>query len=195
MLIDDVLPGFDVTRVESTLVTAPADAVYRAALDIDFVAAVGDDPFIGVLFALRGIPDRVLQALGVRDAPPAPESMRLADLAPSGDWVRLGEDPGREIVFGAVGRFWNGPIAWEQTSQDTFMTVDAPGCARIVANLAVHPYSPDRVLLTYEARTAATDDEGRRGVERYWRFASPFVGLVMRRMLRAIRIRAEAASR
>lgn len=51
----------------------------------------------------------------------------------------------------------------------------------------------DRVLLTYQARTAATDDEARRGVQRYWRVLSPFIGLVLRGVLRAIRRHAETS--
>lgn len=46
--------------------------------------------------------------------------------------------------------------------------------------------------MTYEARTAATDDAARRGVRRYRRVLSPFVGTVLRGVLRGIRRRAEA---
>ena len=102
----------------------------------------------------------------------------------------MAEDPGREIVFGAVGRFWNGPIEWRTTSAETFASVTDPDTARIAANLAVLPYSGGRVLLTYETRTAATDESARQGVERYWRFLSPFVGIVLRAVLRDIRRRA-----
>jgi hypothetical protein len=80
-----------------------------------------------------------------------------------------------------------------QSTPETFASADAPGSARIAASLAVHPYSLDHVLLTYEARTTATDDQARRGVRRYWRVLSPFVGLVLRGVLRAIRRRAETS--
>jgi hypothetical protein len=193
MLIDEVLPSFDVTRVDTIVVAAPAEEVYRTALALDLVQVVRDDPRVRVLFALRGIPDRVMHLLGKRPAAPAPEAMRLGDLPLEGEWIRLGEDPGHEIVFGAVGRFWKGPIQWQQSTPETFASADTPGSARIAASLAVHPYSQDRVLLTYEARTAATDHQARRGVQRYWRVLSPFVGLVMRGVLRATRRRAETS--
>jgi hypothetical protein len=192
MLIDDVLPEFDVTRVESTVVSAPPDVVYRVALDLDMVQMARDDALVGFLFAVRGLPDQVLHLLGRRPAPEPPASMRLADLPSEGEWARLAEDPGREIVFGAVGRFWNGPIEWRTTSAETFASVTDPDTARIAANLAVLPYSGGRVLLTYETRTAATDESARQGVERYWRFLSPFVGIVLRAVLRDIRRRAES---
>jgi hypothetical protein len=191
MLIDDVLPDFDVTRVDTIVVAAPADEVYRIALELDLVQVVRDDPLVGFLFAMRSIPDRLMRMFGRQPASSASPSMRLGDLPLEGDWIRLGEDPGHEIVFGAVGRFWKGPIQWQQSTADTFAAPTDPGTARIAANLAVHPYSSDRVLVTYEARTAATNDEARQGVQRYWRFLSPFIGLVRRGVLRAIRRRAE----
>jgi hypothetical protein len=192
MLIDDVLPTFDVTRVDTIVVTASADDVYRAALELDLVQVARDKALVSLLFAVRSVPDRLMHALGRQQAPPAPQSMRLGDLPVEGEWIRLAENPGREIVFGAAGRFWNGPIQWQQTTPQTFAAFDSPDSARIAANLAVHPYAPDRVLLTYEARTAATDEHARRGIERYWRLLSPFVGLVMRAVLHAIKQRAAA---
>jgi hypothetical protein len=47
------------------------------------------------------------------------------------------------------------------------------------------------VLLTYEARTSATDAAARRGLHRYWRFLSPFIGVVLRGVLRGVRRAAE----
>ena len=32
--------------------------------------------------------------------------MRLEEMPDHGDWVKLAEEPEREIVFGAIGRFW-----------------------------------------------------------------------------------------
>jgi hypothetical protein len=189
MLIDEVLPQFDVTRVDVVVVTGAPEDVYHALLDYDMVDVTRDDRLIGALFAVRGIPDRVMRLLGKRPQPPPVTSMRLADLPAEGEWVRLGEEPGREMVFGAAGRFWGGPIQWEQTTRETFGSFDAPGSARIAANLAVHPYSPGRVLVTYETRTAATDDRARRGICRYWRLLSPFIGIVLRGVLNGVKER------
>jgi len=195
MLLDDVLPDFDVTRVDAVVIRAPAEDVYRIACDVDLVEVVREDRLVGTLFALRSIPDDILRRL--RRSAPAPEvaSMRLSDLGDEGEWIRLGEDPGREFVFGAAGRFWNGPIQWNRIARVSFADAAAPGTARIAANLAVHPYSRDRVLLTYEARTAAADGDSRAGVQRYWWFLSPFIGVVLRSVLRAVKRRAEAGAR
>ncbi len=193
MLIDEVLPQFDVTRVDVVVVKGTPEEVYRAVLDYDMVDITRQDRVIAALFAVRGIPDRVVHVLGRRPSTAPVTSMRLADLASEGEWIRLGEDPGREIVFGAAGRFWGGPIRWERITRETFASFQAPDSARIAANLAVLPYSPGRVLLTYETRTLATDDRARRGIGRYWRVLSPFIGMVLRGVLNGVRHRVEAA--
>lgn len=191
MLIDEVLPSYDVTRVDTVVVAAPADAVYRAAVEVDLVRVVADAPLLRVLFAVRGVPDRLRRLAGRAGPPPEVATMRLADLPEEGEWVRLAEEPGREIVFGAAGRFWNGPIEWQRITPAAFAGFAAPGSARIAADLAVHPLGDDRVLLTYEARTAATDAAARRGIRRYWKVLSPAIGVVLRGVLRAVQRRAE----
>lgn len=193
MLIDEVLPQFDVTRVDIVFVNGAPEDVYGALLDYDMMEVTREDRLIGALFAVRGIPDRVMRVLGKRHQPAPVRSMRLADLPSEGEWVRLGEDPGREIVFGAAGRFWAGPIQWERITPEIFASFKAPGSARIAANLAVHPYSPGRALLSYETRTAATDDRARRGVRRYWRLLSPFIGIVLRGVLHGVKQQVETS--
>jgi hypothetical protein len=88
MLIDDVLPTFDVARVDTIVVAASADEVYRTALELDLVQVVRDDPLVAVLFAIRSVPDSLMRALGKRQAQPAVESMRLGDLPLEGEWIR-----------------------------------------------------------------------------------------------------------
>ncbi|MGZ4435959.1 MAG: hypothetical protein ACXVW7_20405 [Trebonia sp.] len=193
MLIDEVLPQFDVSRVDIVVVNGAPEDVYRALLEYDMVDVTRDDRLIGALIAVRGIPDRVMRVLRNRPGPAPMTSIRLADLPSEGEWVQLGEDPGREIVFGAAGRFLSGPIQWERINRETFASFEAPGSARIAANLAVHPYSPGRVLLTYETRTAATDARARRGIRRYWRLLSPFIGIVLRGVLHGVKKRVETS--
>lgn len=191
MLIDEVLPTFDVNRVDIVMVNGAPEDVYRALLDYDLVDLPRDDRLIGALFAVRDIPDRVVRLLNKRPAPAPVSSMRLVDLPSEGEWVKLGEDPGNEIVFGAAGRYWNGPIRWQQIEKETFASFVAADSARIAANLAVTPYAAGRVLLSYEARVAATDDGARRGIRRYWRLLSPFIGIVLRGVLHGVKKKVE----
>ena len=72
--------------------------------------------------------------------PPAPETMRLCDLAAHGDWVLLGEDRPREVAFGAIGRFWGGETVWEQIDAGGFAAFAAPGYAKLACNFSLRPY-------------------------------------------------------
>jgi hypothetical protein len=76
-----------------------------------------------------------------------------------------------------------------------FAAFDEPGWGKIAANLSVRPYGNGRSLLSYEARTAMTDEESRKRFGRYWTVVSPFVGVIMQATLRTVRADAESERR
>jgi hypothetical protein len=190
MLLDRLLPEYDATRIEHRVVAGSQAEVYAVALRVDFLDAVRRNPGVRALFAVRAGAERVVSAVrpaGVAvAAPPEPDALRLADLPEHGDWVRLGEDPPTEIAFGVIGRFWAGATVWEQIDASDFASFDRPGYAKIGANLSFRPYGERQTLVSYEARTQATDASSRRAFLRYWRVSSPFVGVVMRSTLAVI---------
>ena len=75
----------------------------------------------------------------------------------------LGERAGTEIAFGAVGVFWHPQIEWHDVARDDFAAFAEPGFGKIACNFSVRPYGAGATLLSYECRTATTDDESRRG--------------------------------
>ncbi|MFD0352027.1 hypothetical protein ACFQ0M_49490 [Kitasatospora aburaviensis] len=87
--------------------------------------------------------------------------------------MALGENPGRELVFGAVGRPWQPSIEWRRVESRDFTPFDEPDWAKMAAALVVHPYGTSRSLLTYEARTACTDPASDARFGRYWALVSP----------------------
>jgi hypothetical protein len=143
---------------------------------------------VRALFALRAAGERVA-AVARRSTlvnPPPPTALRLADLPKHGEWVRLGEDPPNEFAFGVIGRFWGGTTTWKQVDSSAFTSFASPGYAKIVADLSLRPYGRRRTVLSYEARTQATDEAARRAFLRYWTLVSPGVGVVMRSALAVI---------
>lgn len=188
MLLDSLMPEFDATRIEHRVIDAhPAD-VYEVAIHVDFLDAMRRSPIVRGLFALRAAAERV--AATVRRSqmvsPPEPAALRLVEMPEHGDWVRLGADPPNEFAFGVIGRFWAGATAFEQIYSSAFRSFDRPGYAKIAASLSLRPYGDQRTLLSYEARTQATDETARRAFLRYWTFVSPGVGVVMRSLLALI---------
>jgi hypothetical protein len=194
MLLDRLLPEYDAARVDHRIVDGGQDAVYRAVMEADFVRAWKESPAVSVLFGVRQSLERVAATVRGRSAKPPDEigSLRLADMPGHGDWVLLGEDPPREVAFGVIGHFWSGETTWEQIDAADFSAFDRPGYGKIACNFSLRPYGAERTLVSYEARTQATDDAARHGFLRYWRPLSPAIGVVMRSQLRVIADQAAA---
>jgi hypothetical protein len=197
MLIERLLPHYDAIRVEHKLLPAEPAQVWRAVLDADFMRTAEEVPAVRLLFGARSAAERALAAVRGQSAPAEPEleSMRLGELPIRGEWVLLGQDPPREIAFGAVGRFWAGESVWEEIAAGDFAGFDRPGLAKIAANFSLRPYGAARTLLSYECRTKGTDPSATRAFMRYWRPLSPFIGVVLRAQLRTVESTLEEAPR
>lgn len=190
MLVDEILPDDDVKLVRSTVVEADAqttyDAIERARMD--------EDPVLRSIGWLRRLPERALALF--EGASPEPETTyeTIGDLFDADGCIRLAEDPGRELVVGAVGRFWS-PGEPLETGLDrtAFEAFDRPGFARCVLDLTVHPRGPDRSLLVLEVRALATRDRSRQALTRFSRFVEPAAGLIARRALAVVQATAEGA--
>lgn len=185
MILDRLMPEFDATRIEHRVVDGTLEEAYAAVRHADFVKAWKEKRSVGLLFSLRSVAEGVVAQ--VRGSRPTeveePASLRLADLEAQGEWMLLGEDPPREIAFGVIGRFWGGETFWRNSVDIEFAGFSEPGFARIGCNFSLRDYADGRTLVSYEARTQATDPDARSAFLRYWRLVSPFVGVVMRAQL------------
>ena len=174
-LADDFLPVYDVSDAVATVADADRQTAWRALLDVDLLKLGREAPLVGMLGALRMLPEVVGHLLhGERPAKP-PASMRLRDL-PSipmseGGWILLGEHPGEQIALGLVGKFWRPVIEFARiTSAEEFRAFDEPGFAKTVYELSTREVDDDRTLLSGLMRTATTDEHARRWFRRYWTF-------------------------
>jgi hypothetical protein len=172
---DEFLPVYDVSDAVATVADADPGTAWRALVDVDLLKVGREAPVVGMLGALRMLPEIIGHLL--HGEPPAkpPESMRLRDL-PSlpmyeGGWILLGEREGHEIALGLVGKFWRPVIEWAPvTSADEFRDFDEPGFAKTVYDLSVREVGSNRTLLSGLMRTATTDEHARRWFRRYWTF-------------------------
>lgn len=193
MLLEQLLPSFDATAIVHRLIAGELDTVHEALLATDLLDIPQTNPAVRGLFAARGAGERLINTLMSRPTPEAavPDSMRLADLSETGDWVKLGADPPHEFAFGVIGRFWGGETVWEQIDAADFATFTRPGYAKIVCEISLRPYGSRHTLVSYEARTLALDPDSRATLLRYWRLVNPGVRIVMQAFLKA----AEAQAR
>jgi hypothetical protein len=178
LLIDEFVPVWDATLRFTVIAEADATTTWEALQAVDLMRV--RTPLTAAAFWVRGAMDRIGRARrGAEAAPPPPEHLTLEDGLPG--WSVLGEQPGHELVLGAIGRFWTGEITWhDPVDPATFADFREPGWGRIAAGFSVRPYGEDRALLTYDVRTATTDADSRRRFARYWRLVRPFVGHLMR---------------
>ncbi|WP_276256167.1 hypothetical protein [Halomontanus rarus] len=189
MLIDRHLPEYDVTTIRHRVVDADPETTYEAMLTADLLDT---GPIVRALGALRNVPMVIASRIRGGSGAPPPERMRFADVPRTDEWTLLDEAPGEEFVFGAVGKFWRPAIEWRRIDPEEFSAFDEPGYAKLAIGLSVRPYGEGRTLLSYEARTATTDDRARRNFRRYWRVIGPFAGYLMSRALERIAADAEA---
>jgi hypothetical protein len=172
---EEFLPAYDVSDAVAATVEADRQAAWRALLDVDLLKVGREAPLVGMLGALRMLPEIVGHLLhGERPAKP-PESMRVRDL-PSipmyeGGWILLGERTGEEIALGLVGKFWRPTIEFASIgTAEEFRSFAQPGFAKTVYDLAANELDPDTTLLSGLMRTATTDEYARRWFRRYWTF-------------------------
>jgi hypothetical protein len=178
MIIDRQLPVYDVVVAEHLVVDADPVTTFTAARELDFLTVRA--PLMDVAMWMRGLPDRLHRRL----VPPMAH-LRLAQGVGLPGWLSLGEHPGRELVFGAVGKFWQPTIEWRDVPEADFAAFDEPGWGKIACNFTVMP-SGDGTVLTYECRTATTDPVSRRRFARYWWLIRPFAAYIMRASLGTI---------
>jgi hypothetical protein len=184
MLIESAMPRFDTVIAEHVVVAADPTTTFHAARTLDVLTV--RTPLLAASMWIRGLPDR----WSGKAAAPLPRLV-VADGGLPG-WLVLGEQPGREIAFGAVGRFWQPVIEWRDVAQAEFSRFAEPGWGKIAANFSVLPYGGNSTLLSYECRTVTTDPESRRRFLRYWWLIRPFVGHIMRATLNQIKANAES---
>ncbi|MEU5265548.1 nitroreductase/quinone reductase family protein [Amycolatopsis sp. NPDC021455] len=173
LLIDRFLPRFDVTLTEHVVADAGLAETWQAVRDLDLMRV--RSPLTHLAVFARNTPAQLKPFAG--------------DTALPG-WLRLGETPGREVVLGAVGRFWQPGAEWYDVRAMTpagFAAFTEPDWGRITAAISVRPYGLSRTLVTCEARTATTDPVSARRFARYWWLVRPFVRFVMQATLRTIR--------
>jgi hypothetical protein len=172
MLLDEFLPVYDVSDSVATVVNADLSTTWDALMEVDLIDVGRQRRAVGMLAALRALPEMVTRLLHGESLPHAPTRLRLRDsgaIPPSlGGWVLLGERPGEEIALGLVGKFWLPVIEFASVDRKDFRDFAQPGYAKTVYALSARALSPRQTLLTGVMRTATTDEQARRWFRCYW---------------------------
>jgi hypothetical protein len=171
-LADQFVPIFDVSDSVGIVVNADVATTWNALLETDLIEVGRQKPMVGVLGALRGLPDVLGSLLHGERPAPLPDSMRLKDLVHlpmnKGGWLLLGERPHEELALGLVGKFWRPIITFAETTAEGFSQFSEPGYAKTVYALSVAPIDAGHTFLRGTMQTATTDAHARRRFGQYW---------------------------
>lgn len=172
-LYEELLPVFDNSDELAVLVEADVPTTWRALLGTDLLEVGKTHRLVGVLGAVRMLPELAQGLIHGETPGEMPESMRLGELGDvatgDGGWAKLGERDGTEIAFGLVGKFWKPVIEYRAVEAADFTSFDEPGIAKTVYAFKLTP-APGGTLLTAVMRTATTDEHSRKWFRRYWTY-------------------------
>ena len=181
-LINWFMPVADIIERHETLVHAPAEVVWDVAKTFDMQSV----PLIRAIIWMRG------KLLGATPLPTRRSQGLVAETLGMG-WGVLAEQPGRELVVGAVTQPWQANVKFTAIPPDRFAAFAEPNLVKIVWTLEVEPLGPSLTRFRTETRAVATDGSGQRKFLRCGRWAG--IGMVMIRWLLLPALRREAERR
>jgi len=181
-LINRFMPDYSLRQVDRVPVEVEPDHAYRIVRGIDIQRLA----FVRALFRLRTLPDR-LQATFRHGSVPPVASSRIEDITRTGSgFVLLGEEPGREVVVGSAGKFWQPTINFASVTAETFSSFSDPGFGKLAWCLRVDPRAGGGSWVGVEVRVAATDAASLARFRRYWWLIGRFSHAIRRGLLHTL---------
>ncbi len=177
--LDEFAPAWQFHEVHAIRIAAPPARVFEAVRRVraDEIAL-----FRALTWIRRGgrpLPSSILDA-GDREP--------LIDVAVRGGFLRLADDPPRELVIGTVVLAPHGTRGI--LTPEVFQKPLPPGFALATMNFLVTADGPDGSIMSTETRVFATSAAASRRFAAYWRVIYPGSAIIRRMWLRAIEQRA-----
>lgn len=184
MLLDDVMPAWHFRERHVTAIAAPRSRVFAVLRTL----TPREAPLFRTLMAVRALPGRLSGRAGLLVSLDSP----LLDQFVAAGFAVLAEESDRELVVGAIGRFWNfrGASLLPVGDRAAFAAFGAPGFAKAALNFHLED-ADGRTRLGTETRVFATDDPSRRRFGRYWLLIRLGSGAIRREWLAAAKRLAE----
>jgi hypothetical protein len=183
-VLDDFVPAYQFAEFHTIRVKAPRERVYQAIRDL----TADEITLFSTLTWIRrfGRPGPA----GILNPPPHEP---ILGVAMRSGFMKLAEDPDREIVLGTLVA---APPGWrpnqdKRPTPEDFKALHAPGFALAAINFCIADAAKGETVLTTETRIYATDASVRKKFAAYWRVIYPGSALIRVMWLRAIQRRAE----
>ena len=183
VLLDHVMPEYDVRLHHHVRIRATADAAFEALRHTEFDRS----PIVQALFRARAA------FMHARNAPRAEPRGFEKQLEAYG-WGLMAQEPQRELVFGAITQPWQADPQFRSLPPAEFARFDAPGYAKIAFTIRVDPLDDGSCVAQTETRVQTTDPAGRARFRRYWSFVAPGIELIRIVLLQLLKAEAESAA-
>lgn len=159
-LIQKYLPDPHHTEINRIFVKASSEEAWKTARHFD----MGKVPWVRLLFDIRTLPERIKGKLHEED-----RRIGIDQIADNENGFHiLEEKPGKEVVVGAIGKFWLLNIPFSELAPFQFKEFDDPGFGKIAWSISVEPYREGSTI-SMELRITATDESSWRKFFRYYR--------------------------
>lgn len=158
--IQSFLPNPRHAEVHRIFVESTPEVTWQMARHFDGAKI----PWVRMIFDLRDIPDLI------RGRKPGLKDRRIGvdQVAESGKgFMILNEQPGKEVVIGAVGKFWQLNIPFANVNPDSFEKFHETGWGKLAWAISVEPYRGGSTI-SFEVRITATDEGSWKKFNRYY---------------------------
>lgn len=184
-ILDRMLPRYAFVDQHATFVAATPERTYHAVKE----ATAGEMALVRLLFGLRSVPARFSGSHGL----PSTADSSLYDQLVAAMFTVLADEPGGEIVVGAINQAWrlDGGEVVSICDAGDFVAFDAPGFVKLAMAFRFERRTEGTHLVT-ETRVQPTDRRSHRQFAYYWAIVRPGSGLVRRSWLSAAKRRAES---
>ncbi|MEZ5305907.1 MAG: hypothetical protein R2684_02055 [Pyrinomonadaceae bacterium] len=170
MLIDEVMPEFDVSDKYRETIAAPVGTVW----DTLWTTNICDSAVVNTLFMLRGLKSG---------------SVTLSTLEDLG-FRLIAEKRYSEVVFGLIGKVWTIEGGLREFEAGSFKDFSEAGYAKCAWSFSLEEDGGSTVATT-ETRVLCTDQDSRWYFDLYWTFVRPFSGWTRKEMLALVKNAAE----
>jgi hypothetical protein len=98
----------------------------------------------------------------------------------------LHETPGKDVVVGAIGKFWHLDIPFAEVEAEEFEDFNESGWGKVAWSITVEPFLTGSTIC-FELRTSATDDESWRKLNLYYHIIGNFSKLIRHSLMRSLK--------
>jgi hypothetical protein len=145
-------------------VTAKPEVAWETARHYDMSTV----PWVRLLFSLRTLAEEG----------PHPElHIGVDTISETEGFALLHEEPGKEVVVGAIGKFWHLKIPYQKVPSRDFASFSDPGWGKLAWAISVEPYGKGSTI-AFELRTTATDELSWKRLQRYYTVIGKFSNLI-----------------